>query len=104
MTPAHSAERAPVTEDARLPSRPPYVGPCPMTVRRSTMTDAEWEADVMELLGYPQNPVEPDPEDDQPDPPGVSLYDTPCPACGATGPCAYDANGLPLIHADEEIE
>lgn len=27
----------------------------------------------------------------------------PCPICGAQGPCAYDAEGRPLIHTDTEL-
>lgn len=92
---------------SQLPAREPYVGPCPTTVRRASMSDEEWEADVAaslaELAGLQVGTYDdPEPDEDQPDPPAVTLYDTPCPACGATGPCAYDPNGLPLIHADEE--
>lgn len=84
--------------------RQPYVGPCPTTIRRSTMTDEEWEADVAESLAGLAGLylATHDPEDDVPDPPAVTAYDTPCAVCGATGPCMYDPNGLPLIHADEE--
>lgn len=26
-----------------------------------------------------------------------------CPVCGAKGPCAFDAEGRPLIHTDAEL-
>lgn len=32
----------------------------------------------------------------------AALTMTPCVQCGATGPCAYDAEGRPLIHADSQ--
>lgn len=76
-------------------------GMCAVNVRRSTMSDEDYWADVAASLGHPQD-VEYDPDDDEPDPPAVTVYDSPCAVCGTTGPCAYDANGLPLIHADEE--
>jgi hypothetical protein len=59
------------------------------------MTDEEFWQDV-----YPSDGREPDPEDDQPDPPAVGFLDAPCLTCGTIGPCAYDANGLPLVHAE----
>lgn len=79
-----------------------YVSPCEVNIRRAAMTDEDYWADVAASLGHPQDPIEPDPDDDPPDPPAVTLYDSPCAVCGTTGACAYDANGLPLIHADEE--
>jgi hypothetical protein len=36
--------------------------------------------------------------------PVVSLNADPCPLCGEVGPCAYDAEGRPLIHAQTEPE
>ena len=27
-----------------------------------------------------------------------------CPVCGATGPCAVDADGRPLVHTDAEVK
>jgi len=32
----------------------------------------------------------------------LSLTGSSCVQCGATGPCAYDAEGRPLIHADSQ--
>lgn len=74
--------------------------PCPVNVRRAGMSDEDYWADVATSLGYPQD-VEYNPDDEELDAPA---YDSACPACGATGPCAYDVSGLPLIHADEDAE
>lgn len=81
-------------------ARQPYVGPCPTTIRRAAMTDEEWDADVGESLariyGLHTDVSEPDWYDN--DPAEVTALDTPCPACGAVGPCMTDPNGLPLVH------
>lgn len=44
--------------------------------------------------------VDPFPDDDGPDL-DVVMSREPCAICGETGACAYDAEGLPLIHATE---
>lgn len=43
-----------------------------------------------------------DPEEADLDVVVVSLDAEPCPACGASGACSWDANGRPLIHTTEE--
>lgn len=64
---------------------------CPEAEQRAAMTDDEFWAHVL-----PSAP-EPGPDDEEPDLP--ALVADPCRECGATGACAYDAEGRALIHA-----
>lgn len=53
------------------------------------MTDDDFWADVFPMPELPEDGPELD----------VSVSVDPCPECGSTSACAYDAEGRPLIHA-----
>jgi hypothetical protein len=67
---------------------------CPKADRRDAMTDEEFWADV-----HPEQ----DCRDDEPPVELTSLEVDPCPVCGSTGACSYDAEGRPLIHTDTQL-
>lgn len=69
----------------------PFRRLCPDVDARDAMTDAEFWAHV---LGADAADYEPEID------PQMDLG--PCPVCGSSGACSYDADGLPLIHASEE--
>jgi hypothetical protein len=66
---------------------------CPEAGKRAAMSDDEFWAYVSSDLGTPL------PFDEPAD--GLDDVDSgsPCPECGESGACAYDAEGRPMIHA-----
>jgi hypothetical protein len=66
---------------------------CETNRRRMLMTDAEYWADVQGSLGLV------DDLDDEPEI-EVPVSTSPCGVCGEQGPCGYDAEGRPMIHAE----
>lgn len=63
---------------------------CPEAGARDAMSDA----DFWDLIFVA--PPDTDDDWDHPDEPVVTYG--PCPECGETGPCGYDAEGRPLMH------
>lgn len=71
----------------------PFRHLCPEADLRDAMTEGEfWEHVFQQDRGEDNMPPGFDVEE-------VSLNATPCPICGQPGACAYDDQGLPLIHA-----
>jgi len=73
---------------------------CPERGRRAAMSDGEFWDNVLGV--FPDWPMMIEAESDDEIVDGVPFTDTPCTLCGATRPCAYDAEGRPLIHADSQ--
>jgi hypothetical protein len=77
---------------------------CPEAELRDAMDDGEFWAHVFGQDGPDQDY---DPDDD-PNLPDRAEYEMeqrladPCPECGQSGACAYDAEGRPMIHAVED--
>lgn len=75
----------------------PFRDLCPEADLRDAMTEEEFWAHVSANLSPSDELLDDDgPELD------VAIAPTPCPTCGESGACSYDAEGLPLIHATEE--
>lgn len=71
---------------------------CPEHDERAAMDDGElWERVGRNLQG---DLLYPDP--DETDALDVEIATVPCPECGETGACAWDAEGRPLIHPTTE--
>lgn len=82
---------------ARLESREPFS--CDVQIRRAGMTEDEFWTDVANvLIGEQRPPLPYEESDDDFEPPRTELDMGPCPECGESGACAYDALGRPLIH------
>lgn len=82
-----------IVECGPVPGRP-FRHLCPEADYRDTLTDEDFWAHV-----YPQG--------DGPDADGTEdgyapPYGRPCEVCGELGACGYDAEGRPMIHAEEE--
>ena len=71
---------------------------CPEAERLDAMTDAEfWENVAVSLgVGCPPDDCDFDEVD------LAQHFGSPCPECGETGPCAFDAEGRPMIHLVEK--
>lgn len=67
---------------------------CPEREKRAAMTDDEFWLHVLD--------IGPAPVDDEPDLDESPELTRPCTECGARGPCAYDAEGRPMIHTEPE--
>lgn len=65
-------------------------GNCTEREMRAGLSDAEFWEHVFPDTYSDSDPYQPDPNE---------LRLEPCPHCHSTGACAYDAEGLPLIHA-----
>lgn len=70
----------------------PFRELCPEADPRDAMSDGEFWEHVFGTEGMP------DIGDDEPDEPDVQLLPA-CSICGSTGPCGFDIDGRPLIHA-----
>jgi hypothetical protein len=74
------------------------VSDCRERAYRANLSDAEfWD---YALLG-----IRPEDAHDGPDGPDLDddrsvSWPSPCAVCGECGPCGFDAEGLPLVHAD----
>lgn len=68
---------------------------CETMVQRDSLTDAEFWEDVFHPGGIPDYDI---PQDDWP---SEATLGSPCEECGATGACAYDAQGRPMIHTTD---
>jgi hypothetical protein len=72
---------------------------CPDRERRNSLSDDEfWK----EVFGIPLDIEGPLTESEAEAIENDWYMVKPCVQCGATGPCAYDAEGRPLIHADSQ--
>lgn len=67
--------------------------------RRAALTNEEFWDEVLGVSLEFEGPMI-EPEDEVVE--NLSLTGSPCVQCGATGPCAYDAEGRPLIHVDSQ--
>ena len=75
---------------------------CPDADRLAAMDDAEFWDHIAESIHHRDGTAAYDPYDDSHQALDADLADRnggPCPECGAHGACAWDAEGLPLIHA-----
>lgn len=70
---------------------------CPVTIARDSMTDEEYWADVADSLTWRLDDIG-SPEYDTP----ASLDATPCRTCGEAAACAWDSEGRPLFHDEDE--
>ena len=76
----------------------PFRHLCPEADERDAMSDGEFWDRVAESFGVGGGPdIEPDFDDMEPV--DEDFIATPCEVCGSTGPCGYDTEGRPLIHA-----
>ncbi len=74
---------------------------CPEAEQRDAMTDAEfWEHVLQPHERADYEPDEPD-DGDIAEWATEARIATPCPECGQSGACAYDADGRALIHVTE---
>ncbi len=77
----------------------PYRHLCPDADFRDALSDDDfWHHVFSHLYGPMPEFTGFEPADDEPAEVAGML---PCPLCGESGACAYDAEGLPLIHALE---
>ena len=65
----------------------PFRNLCPEAEMRDAMTSDEFWVHIFRE------------GDDEPEPEPESTDSAPCSICGEPGACAYDDDGLPLIHA-----
>lgn len=72
---------------------------CPDHERRAALSDGEFWEEVLDVSLAFEGPMI-EPGDDE----IVYLEEQRCAECGTTGPCAYDAEGRPLIHVIGEQE
>jgi hypothetical protein len=71
------------------------VSVCPDHERRAAMSDGEfWEHVLGQRAWSPDDDPEPDVD--------PQMYTEPCSECGATGACAWDSEGRPMIHTTLE--
>ena len=75
---------------------------CPEGEYRSNMSDGEfWDRVSKNICGPSIEEFPPDPEEVILGLVGAELS-KPCIVCGSTGACAYDSEGRPMIHTEEE--
>ena len=71
---------------------------CPDRERRDALTNEEFWDEVLGVsLGFEGPMIEAESEIEV-----LSIDGAACTVCGSSGPCAYDAEGRPLIHADSQ--
>jgi hypothetical protein len=86
----------------------PFVGAialrtlCPEADQRAAMNDDEFWDRVNQNLAFGADVVDISDDCDQDDLDDLQQHAQPCPVCGSTGACAYDAEGQALIHATAE--
>lgn len=71
---------------------------CPERDRRAALTNEEFWDEVLNVsLEFEGPMIEAESDTEM-----VSIDGAACTTCDSTGPCAYDAEGRPLIHVDSQ--
>lgn len=79
----------------------PFRDLCADADLRDQQDDAEFWEHVGASLGFVINVADVADDMDQDDLDALALAPVPCPVCGSSGACAYDAEGRALVHPDE---
>jgi len=77
---------------------------CPQASVRAALDDEEFWAQVNRNLGLAPDPVDLADDADQDQLDEMGMLAQPCPVCGSRAACAYDNEGLPMVHTTDEAD